>query len=719
MAADKGAFNAKLRGTGFWWDPVLWGIVAGAFLVRLIYNLVLNGGEDPTQNFVVDEREYYGAAHTYAEGRGLQFYDTFLWVRAPLYPVFLGTLFRTFGTGYGSTLFIQSLLSAATLIPLAWMAHWAAGRAGARWTAGLGALYLPFSLFAGLLLSETLFLLLFSIAIALLLKSQQTLREGWRRWIVWVALAGAALGLAALTRASALVFIALAALWLFLVQRRHMTKSDVGREALLRRLAAPGALLAAGLILILPWMLRNVGAHGGFFLDTTGGYNLWLASVGVRDEPRLQADLLAIPSQPERERFAQARAWENIFAKPLDYLGKGVKESLDLWRPQFSSEERQVAGYAWGRVPGWHLAALVLFDDILYGLILLLAFWGLAASRPHPLKWLTALWVLLWVVTSFVFFAVVRFRVPIVAALLPWAGIGVVILLQGGLLKTLRALPQEVKASLALGVLAVLVLFPLSIEWGQTGLGIQRWGEQESFRRGEALLREGKAAEALAAYEAANTGVPDTRYALSSAYLRSGDIDRALATLLPEETEGRYEPAIIRGEAARRRGDFEAARSLFNAREVQVAGMEALEWAWWHLDPAPTARIDLGSGFDIGYVRGFYGPETDGGGNTFRWSGSQAEFRRFEPEVRSTIRWSGWRPGGAAQARVSLATVGASTRPESFSLPNSPQTSEKSLGLRTSSGRFSVNTFIGSGADPRLLGVRVFQITGLGAGMIP
>src|SRR5688572_17310007 len=258
---------------------------------------------------------------------------------------------------------------------------------------------------------------------------------------------------------------------------------------------------------------------------------------------------------------------------------------------------------------------------------------------------------------AFVFFAVVRFRLPVVAALLPWAGIGGVILSRGRLVKSLRDLSGEAKVGLAAGLVAILVLVLPAIEWGQMALGMERWGAQDNYRRGESLLREGKVDEAIAAYEGANTIVPETRYALAAAYLRKGMEEKALSYLLETEVEGRYEPAIVRGEAARRRGDFEAARSFFNAREVQVAGNEALEWAWDHINPPPTGEIDVGSGFDIGYIRGFYGPETDAGG-TYRWSGPQAEFRNFSPELSSTIEWSGWRPGRVAPARVTLTGTG-------------------------------------------------------------
>src|SRR5688572_28122927 len=178
-------------------------------------------------------------------------------------------------------------------------------------------------------------------------------------------------------------------------------------------------------------------------------------------------------------------------------------------------------------------------------------------AAPHPLKWLTGLWVLLWVVMAFVFFAVVRFRLPVVAALLPWAGIGGVILSRGRLVKSLRDLSGEAKVGLAAGLVAILVLVLPAIEWGQMALGMERWGAQDNYRRGESLLREGKVDEAIAAYEEANATVPDTRYALAGAYMRKGMEEKALSYLLETEVEGRYEPAIVRGEAARRRGDFE------------------------------------------------------------------------------------------------------------------------------------------------------------------
>src|SRR5439155_20520799 len=100
---------------------------------------------------------------------------TALWVRPPLYVLLLGGIVRFAGTNYLAPLLVQSLLSALTLLPLAWLACRVAGWRAARFAAALAALYLPFTLFSGLLLSETLFLLLFALSLVALVRARETL----------------------------------------------------------------------------------------------------------------------------------------------------------------------------------------------------------------------------------------------------------------------------------------------------------------------------------------------------------------------------------------------------------------------------------------------------------------------------------------------------------------------------------------------------------------
>ncbi|HYO48210.1 MAG TPA: hypothetical protein VEW94_00045 [Chloroflexia bacterium] len=372
-------------------------------------------------------------------------------------------------------------------------------------------------------------------------------------------------------------------------------------------------------------------------------------------------------------------------------------------------------------VPASQLAALFIFDDLLYVAILLLALLGLALTPPHPLKSLTGLWVLRWVLIAFIFFAVTRFRLPIVALLVPWAGVGVTMLAsRESVIARFRLVPQWGKLALLGGMLAIGVVVLPALPIDDTLLGVERWGQQEPFRQGEALLRNNKPQEAIAQYKQANQGLIDTRYSLAAAYLQTGQTQEAIALLTSNEPRDRYEPSIIRGEAARMAGDLTSARSLFNARPVQVAGDEALVWAWDHLRPPVTNNLDIGSGLDVGYIRGFYAPEKEGigdnfhdFGNTFRWTGTDARIRGF-CGAGNSIEWSGWRPGGQAKV-IARCQDGA---PVEFVLANSQDWETTAIELTSDLDRgqtepglyFHTDGFIGAGSDPRLLGVRISHI---------
>jgi hypothetical protein len=371
-------------------------------------------------------------------------------------------------------------------------------------------------------------------------------------------------------------------------------------------------------------------------------------------------------------------------------------------------------------VPAWHLIALLFFDDILYVVILVAAVVGLALSPPHPLKSLTGLWVGLWVLMSFIFFAVTRFRLPVVAVLIPWAGVGL------DLLWERRTIIQRVRGAaggslIASGaaLLGIALLVVPAISLGDTLLGIERWGEQEPYRMAEKLLSNHKPKEALAAYSQANSSLSDTRYGMAAAYLQLGDAGKALDQLTADEPDDRVEPSIIRGEAARISGNLEAARSFFNSRILQVQPMEAQEWAWDHLNPPMTSAVQLGSGLDLGYIRGFYGPEKDSDGRSFRWTSDQAEVRGLQPQASDDLAWSGWRPEGLAQVAPTLTWLddagGVAGSTKSYPLQNSAGWTRSLVDARGEQARslsIQASPFIGAGNDPRLLGVRVSSIDG-------
>lgn len=707
----------------FWRDWAIWILVVAAFAVRIAYNLALHPDGHPPKTFVIDEREYYGAAHMLYEGRGFSFFDSALWVRPPLYVASLAGAMMVGGDGYLPALVFQSLLSALTLPALGWLAFRAGGRKAARWSVLLGLLYLPLTLFAGLLLSETLFVFLFAWSLVALVLAREALgndSSSLLRLLKWPALAGLLLGLGVLTRSTALGFLPLAMLWL------AWDKAVLLRQ----RIISASVLLAVCLLALLPWIARNYATYGRFIpVDTTGGYNLWLGSVGVRDEERLQADLLAIENPGERQSYALTQALSTIAADPIKFVGKGIKESFDLWLPSFGAEERQVKAYTLGRIPDWHLLSLFLFDDLLYLAILLISILGLSISSPNALKSLTGLWVLLWVVMSFVFFAVTRFRLPIVVALIPWAGVGISLLPQFRTLATL--LPRRTQIASVVAALAALLVIAPALPLYDTWLGIERWGQQSPYRSAENLLRSGQPEQAITEYRRANTELSDTRYGLAAALIQVGQTDQALAQLRPDDDPDRFEPHIIRGEIARKAGNLDAARSSFNARVVQVQSELALDWAWDHLRPADTTTLEIGSGLDIGYIRGFYQSEIDKDGIPFRWSTTNPEIRWSGTLSGATFTWNGWRPLSSATATLRFLPSASGTKgvliayekqfpntdvwaddklydliPATNSLP------ENGDCLTYSCFSIKINGFVGAGSDPRLLGIRLSSVSG-------
>jgi hypothetical protein len=461
-------------------------------------------------------------------------------------------------------------------------------------------------------------------------------------------------------------------------------------------------------------------------IDTSSGYNLWLAANGVRDGERLANELRGIDGVLVRQQHALAQAREQITADPGAFLAKGLKEAGDLWTINFAAEERQVAGFSAGRVPAAHLLALVGLEEGLYLLLVPLALLGLAVAPPDPLKALVGLWAALWVMMAFVFFAVTRFRFPMVACLLPWVPLGLAWLAGRGW----RAVPLRGGrwALIALAGVFLLGVGPgAATAAGNTALGVARWGEQAPFREGEATVqRQGRPDFALAYYARANQELADTRFATLAAQLQAAHEDPARVAELARSPyldigavgiyNTRPEPYILLGQIARLQGDPARAARLFTDRAVNDATPEILAWALVHLgrSATPPPRIDVGSGLDVGFVQGMYPPEREAA-LTYRWTGGEAVLLADRPLQRRGLRLrvNGWRPPGWPAATI-LATVeyagveGAAQ--QELAVPNDADWHEIDLApdlYRIRSVSLRPTTFIPGGYDPRTLGIRI------------
>ncbi len=673
-------------------------MLAFAAAVRLLYFVFVLPAA--WRGFVVDEREYFGGAVVLSGGRGLSFWDSFLWTRAPGYPLLLGNLFRLFGhDDLWPPRLLQLGLSLAGIATLYYIAERSLGPRVAVVSGLLAAVYLPLVILPWFLLGETLFILLFALAL-LLLTNRPTAPYGW------LAGAGVLIGLAALTRSTALLFVPLAVVLLW---------RQVGwRKAAL--------FLTMLLLTLAPWTARNYASYGKLIaVDTTSGYNLWLGANGVRDGERLANELATVAGQGARQDYAYGKGLALVAAAPLAFVGKGLKEAGDLWAGNFSAEERLMKGYTRGYVPASHLLASLLLDDSLYLLLVPLAILGLCAAGSSNLRPYVLAWVITNLALAFLFFAVTRFRLAVIFFLLPYAAYALLNL--GPILRGLlgrgpgpQAGPsgaglQNWKSRLTAGLLigGFLALNLPSYPLTETVQGVTQWGWQQQLAVGDGLLASEPAA-ALRAYQQADPRLPETQSALAAAQLAQGDYTTAATTAAAIRAD--YWGGNLMREAVARAQHPEPGRAWDSS--LRPAYMELDNWAWAHLRPAPTRTIALDES-DYGYSKGFGLSEPAGGPQAarFRWTVGRDSYLRFPLSgslpTTLTLVLDGWHPLGVPTTTVQVVVNGLQLGGQPlavgwhsyrFRLPALQAGSTLLV-------RLSSNTFVPSGSDPRLLGFKL------------
>ncbi len=243
--------------------------------------------------------------------------------RAPGYPAFLALVYAGFGAGparFRSARLAQAALGAA-LGPLTWALGRQIGyrERTARW-AGLITMSYPLLVVYPLaLISETLFLPLLTAALLL------TLRAATQTKALPYAIAGGALGLAALTRSTVAGFVLLIALWCWL------TATD--RRAGIRHSAL---LLLVFLAVTLPWAVRNSLLHHQLsWIENSLAYNLYIGyhpqSTGTF-QYGISLDLLPIIDDAERNAQGRRAFWGFLRAAPERVPLLALKKIGYFWR---------------------------------------------------------------------------------------------------------------------------------------------------------------------------------------------------------------------------------------------------------------------------------------------------------------------------------------------------------------------------------------------------
>ena len=387
---------------------------AAGLLLRLVFGL----GYWTNKPLTHDEREYLLLARSLAEGRGFTYTapdGTPLpgehFGRAPVYPVLLaGVLLVTPGpqperitpdeppvsaATLSAVKILQAFLGAVVILLVARLAGNVAGDRASVAAAWLAAVYPALVWTPAYVFSETLYSAIALGCAVWLERLRRTHQPPWR-----LAAPGVLAGLAVLTRPAMLVFVAMAAPWLW--WRRSLV-------------AAVAFLIGAG-VAIAPWTARNVVEHGRFVLVASeGGITFWTGN-----HPRAigEGDLAANPDLKRANLELRARhpdltaeqlepvyyreAWAFIREHPVAWLGLMARKAFYTVAPIGPSYRLHSDRYFWASVVPY---------------LALLPFAGLgfvAARRSDALPEALLLMVAASVAVGLVFFPQERFRIPVV-----------------------------------------------------------------------------------------------------------------------------------------------------------------------------------------------------------------------------------------------------------------------------------------------------------------
>ncbi len=590
------------------WD-LLWlgAIVALAFALRLIYIFQLRANpyfDAPA----MDPLYHHDWARTFAAG------ETFwqgAYFRAPLYPWFLGVIYRLFGPDNP----LAPRIVQAALGSLSCGMLFLIGRLVFTRTVGViagfaAATYWIFMYFEGELLIPALIVFLDLLLIWLLLWT------GNRRSPLAWGLCGLLLGVSALARPNILLLAPAVVVWIFLLHRPRWRPAFGYAACLFIGTIAP----------ILPVTIRNhVIGDDRVLIATQGGVNLYIGN-----NPHSDGKSAAIKGDPG----SWWPCYEAQIARAEQAAGHSLKASeVSQWYFRqtvrfFQQEPDQAAallltklGYFWSHWEIWNNQDLR-FVAAYYTPIakyLPLGFWivgplgalGVCLSFRHARR-LFPLWgfVLIYMVSVVLFFVTARYRVPVAAVLILlgshaacWCG------------RALRARRWRALAAAAL-VLMVMGLVaartpddidePMLQQHAATGMKLAHQGEYVEAERflgelvkraaaaeqplearywymlGFVRMRQDKLPEAVPYFEQAleiQSYYPEARSHLGYALATLGRLDQAaeqFEQLLRDDPRDAVAHANLGGVLARRGRIDDALPHLLQAIEIDADNTRAL-----------------------------------------------------------------------------------------------------------------------------------------------
>jgi Flp pilus assembly protein TadD/4-amino-4-deoxy-L-arabinose transferase-like glycosyltransferase len=527
---------------GWWLVPV--GIFCCALLVRLIF--LVENRNVPFFNYRgIDAQQYHEMAVGFLDGTwpGKQ---AFSW--PPLYPLFLGLLYKIIGQNAAVVKMLQAMLGSVSCVLVYFIARIVFNGRFVPIAAALicclcGTLiYFDVQLLSGNLDVFLELLIIFSLLFA-----------SRRRQIIWWGIAGLFIGLSAINRGAILLCLPIILFWMYMV-RRFRWGIDGESENLAFWRTAVALLLPVGLV-IFPVVLHNVRydkavigkgpepvglkqfVSTGFLpIASNLGINFYLGNHWelrkinninhpehfiyfhrINDEPAEKG----IESAFGQSRYLVRQTLRYIFEKPVDFIKMMGLKLFQL----FNGAEipRNANLYAFRQYSV--VLSMLLWKKIIAfpsGLIIPLGLVGIFSSRNLWRKHFLLLGCLVMqYLFILAFFVTARYRLPTIPLLAIYAAFA---------LETfIRFAKQGAKRKEAfqLILLAALLLFCNSF----TGKIETKHGYSEQGNVGNALLERGDIEQAIFHYKEALKLAPDYAEAnvrLANALSKKGQIDQAV-----------------------------------------------------------------------------------------------------------------------------------------------------------------------------------------------
>lgn len=472
-------------------------VIAGiALSVRLLYVFQLS--HTPFFSSPIVDAEYHDAWAREILNKGIGHEEVYF--RAPLYPYFLASIYALTGGSFLAARIAQAVLGAVTAVLTYLLAFEITRRRGLALGSGLGAaLYGMLVYFDGELLVETLFI---PLLLAACLSYARFMSH--RRPFSLLG-AGVLLGLAAITRPTALVLLPILILDILL-----SSESDEGKVIFLRRLSRAFLIVIGCFLPILPVTWHNL-QHGGDFVPiaSSGGINFYIGNNAQADGMHSSLPGLGstwdVPAASFAAYQAEGRslkpsqvssyysrlAWQFISSNPGAALKLMLKKFCAFWNRLEISNNRDLYFF---KNETRILPLLRILGLWVVAPLGLLGWWIAWRKRMFP-GWL------IWFVPAYMaavvaFFVTARFRAPLIPFLLIFAAVAVY-----DLFFTAPTKPGHLLDHRKLTQVEILIILTIFANTNLWGLKAQN-AAHSYFSLGGAFMKAGKVEEARRAYAA-------------------------------------------------------------------------------------------------------------------------------------------------------------------------------------------------------------------------